>query len=83
MDPQNPILQQTIIDIEATKGDVALSLPNGFVTDALTLNASGTCTASGFSPEVTCNTLYRGDAGTGAKSITANADDGNLTVTSM
>ncbi len=83
MDPQSPILRQTLIDIEATKGDVALSLPNAFVTDMLTLTATGTCTVSGFSPDVTCSTLYRGASGTGAKSIIANADDGNLTVTAM
>jgi len=68
------ITESSTITIESVKGNVALSLPSDFATNSLTLDAtSGTCTVSGFPDTGWSN----------PGSISAIADDGNLTLTSM
>ena len=72
--------QGSVVEVTTGNGDITLSLPTDFAADKVSLTAGGKVSVEGFT-DLTAGSTSRGNAGTGAASITATASSlGDLTV---
>lgn len=73
--------QGSQLEASSGNGNVTLSLPSSFAADAITMTTgNGMVTVTGFATDFTNTSTSRGTAGTGANSITAHTDNGDVEV---
>jgi hypothetical protein len=70
------------LEASSSNGSVTLSLPKSFAADMVSLSASGGTVnvASGFSNAFTATSTSVGTAGSGAHSLTASTENGDITI---